>query len=184
MFSSARSFSKQVLNHRTQIQQQTKSQLRNPRAKDNRADDEHKLVTEKMRQENRERKKRWREVNEERNKDNDLRCRVNKRANQLYGAKASPAKEKWIGEEFERRQQKRHEKERRRQQQVDLPSDFGEYAALPPHQVRAANDFWRSVAASNALESDARCVQLPPLRSVLPDELRQPVEYTRNVTAQ
>ncbi|KAI9472850.1 hypothetical protein LPJ78_005014 [Coemansia sp. RSA 989] len=182
MLSSARSFSKQVLNHRTQIQQQTKSQLRNPRAKDQaRHDDDHKaLMAEKMRQENRERKKRWRELNEERNKDNDLRCRVNKRANQLYGAQASEAKEKWIGEEFERRQQKRREKElRKRQQQaetVDMPTSFGSYSMLPPHQVRAANDFWRSVAASNAIESSSRRVQLPPLRSVVPEELCKPVD--------
>ncbi|KAJ2849525.1 hypothetical protein IWW36_002563 [Coemansia brasiliensis] len=186
MLSSARSFSKQVLNHRTQIQQQTKSQLRNPRAKDQaRHDDDHKaLMAEKMRQENRERKKRWRELNEERNKDNDLRCRVNKRANQLYGAQASEAKEKWIGEEFERRQQKRREKEMRKRQQqqlqqaetVDMPTSFGSYSTLPPHQVRAANDFWRSVAASNAIESStSKRVQLPPLRSVVPEELCKPV---------
>ncbi|KAJ2350977.1 hypothetical protein IWW50_005663 [Coemansia erecta] len=187
MFSSARSFSKQVLNHRTQIQQQTKSQLRNqqhnnPRAKDQpRHDDDLKpqttqtLVAEKMREENRERKKRWRELNEERNKDNDLRCRVNKRANQLYGATASEDKERWIGEEFERRQQKRREKElRKRQQSVDMPVGFGSYAELPPHQVRAANDFWRSMVASSALESDAHRVQLPPLRSVVPEALRNP----------
>ncbi|KAJ2499863.1 hypothetical protein GGH96_003206 [Coemansia sp. RSA 1972] len=180
MFSTARSFSKQVLNHRTQIQQQTKTQLRNqqhnPRAKDQpRHDDEHKsLVAEKMREENRSRKKRWRELNEERNKDNDLRCRVNKRANQLYGASASEAKDKWIGEEFERRQQKRREKEmRKRQSSDDMPDGFGTYAQLPPHQVRAANDFWRSMASS-AFEGDVHRVQLPPLRSVVAEALSKP----------
>ncbi|KAJ2794561.1 hypothetical protein H4R20_006182 [Coemansia guatemalensis] len=125
MLSSARSFSKQVLNHRTQIQQQTKTQLRNqhtgPRAKDQQGgryeeEPQQQLVSDRMRQENRERKKRWRELNEERNKDNDLRCRVNKRANQLYGATSSAAKEKWIGEEFERRQHRRKEKELRKRQ--------------------------------------------------------------------
>ncbi|KAJ1663272.1 hypothetical protein IW140_005369 [Coemansia sp. RSA 1813] len=199
MFSSARSFSKQVLNHRTQIQQQTKSQLRNqhngPRAKDQqnnsnstgRHDEDggggggvsgRQVVLEKMRLENRERKKRWREVNEERNKDNDLRCRVNKRANQLYGAQPSEDKEKWIGEEFVRRQQRRRGKELRRrgvglskspgtaatvtapasssQQQSQapekIPQGFGSYAALQPHQVSAAYGFWKSVAAQQALE--------------------------------
>ncbi|KAJ1948632.1 hypothetical protein FBU59_001505 [Linderina macrospora] len=112
-----------------------------------------------MRQENRERKKRWRELNEERNKDNDLRCRVNKRANQLYGAQSTPAKEKWIVEEFERRQQRRKEKERRKMQQregsevVAIPTSFGEYSALPPHQVRAAYEFWKSAAEQHAMES-------------------------------
>ncbi|KAI9239317.1 MAG: hypothetical protein BYD32DRAFT_232735 [Podila humilis] len=43
----------------------------------------------KIRTENRERKKRWREANEDRNKDNDLRCRVSKRANKLHGKEPS-----------------------------------------------------------------------------------------------
>ncbi|KAJ2442188.1 hypothetical protein GGF42_007041, partial [Coemansia sp. RSA 2424] len=140
MLSSARSLSKQVLSHRTQIQQQTKSQLRNqhngPRPKDqqqqqaqsqdagiSRFDDDSQQqqqrqgVLDKMRLENRERKKRWREMNDERNKDNDLRCRVNKRANQLYGAHPSADKERWVGEEFERRQQRRRHKETRKRSQ-------------------------------------------------------------------
>ncbi|KAJ2155855.1 hypothetical protein GGF46_005553 [Coemansia sp. RSA 552] len=203
MLSSARTFSKQVLNHRTQIQQQTKTQLRNQQHSGNntnstgvrtnkdqqsatsRHDDDRSLsAAEKMRQENRERKKRWRELNEERNKDNDLRCRVNKRANQLYGARASPAKDKWIGEEFERRQQRRKVKEgRKRTQQMRespgtpvpgagpespgtpapsaMPTGFGSYAALPPHQVRAAYGFWRSAADHQALQSSSAVLPLP-----------------------
>ncbi|KAJ2813367.1 hypothetical protein H4S07_000742 [Coemansia furcata] len=196
MLSSARTFSKQVLSHRTQIQQQTKSQLRNqhngPRPKDQqqttqdsnvtRFDDDlqRQGVLDKMRQENRERKKRWREMNDERNKDNDLRCRVNKRANQLYGAHASADKERWVGEEFERRQQRRREKETRKRPQegspevmlthpddapaqikcprIDevrplIPTGFGSYASLPTHQVRAAHDFWKSAAEHHALEA-------------------------------
>ncbi|KAG2236003.1 hypothetical protein INT48_004333 [Thamnidium elegans] len=61
-----------------------------------------------------ERKKKWRIHNEERNKDNDLRCRVNKRANKLYGPSESEIKTKWIKEEFEKRRQKRMDKERRK----------------------------------------------------------------------
>ncbi|KAF9310635.1 hypothetical protein BG003_008331 [Podila horticola] len=68
----------------------------------------------KIRTENRERKKRWREANEDRNKDNDLRCRVSKRANKLYGKEASEEKNRWMEEEFEKRQNKRKDKERRR----------------------------------------------------------------------
>ncbi|KAJ2402605.1 hypothetical protein GGI23_000591 [Coemansia sp. RSA 2559] len=218
MFSSARSFSKQVLNHRTQIQQQTKSQLRNqhngPRAKDQQQQQQNnnstgrhdedsgssssiagrQVVLDKMRLENRERKKRWREVNEERNKDNDLRCRVNKRANQLYGAQPSADKEKWIGEEFVRRQQRRRDKEVRRrgtasvplrrevssqQQQTPerIPQSFGSYAALQPHQVSAAYGFWKSVAAQHALEETDPAaagsgvgLRLPPLSSIVPKE--------------
>ncbi|KAG0212583.1 hypothetical protein BGX28_006019 [Mortierella sp. GBA30] len=72
------------------------------------------LISEKIRTENRERKKRWREQNEDRNKDNDLRCRVNKRANKLFGKAESEHKTRWIEEEFGKRQMKRKDKERRR----------------------------------------------------------------------
>ncbi|KAG0207134.1 hypothetical protein BGX28_001565 [Mortierella sp. GBA30] len=65
----------------------------------------------KIRTENRERKKRWREANEDRNKDNDLRCRVNKRANKLFGKGEMEHKTRWIEEEFKKRQTKRREKE-------------------------------------------------------------------------
>ncbi|KAK9761561.1 hypothetical protein K7432_013448 [Basidiobolus ranarum] len=71
-------------------------------------------LLEKMRAENRERKKKWRQQNEERNKDNDLRCRVNKRANKLFGPGPSDHKTRWVEEEFKKRQQKRKEKERRK----------------------------------------------------------------------
>ncbi|ORX69384.1 hypothetical protein DL89DRAFT_257644 [Linderina pennispora] len=188
MLASARSLSKQVLSHRAQIQQQTKSQLKQhnqqPRsARDTRDAPEDLQVLEKMRQENRERKKRWRELNEERNKDNDLRCRVNKRATQLYGAQSTPAKEKWIVEEFERRQQRRKDKERRKQQQK-IPTNFSQYSALPPHQVSAAHEFWRGAAERHAVEQSKELVfrhyvepavtgglTLPPLSSVIPKAL-------------
>ncbi|KAI7830383.1 hypothetical protein BC939DRAFT_489769 [Gamsiella multidivaricata] len=48
------------------------------------ADPATESLKQRVRNENRERKKRWREQNEERNKDNDLRCRVHKRANKLF----------------------------------------------------------------------------------------------------
>ncbi|KAL1922059.1 uncharacterized protein VTP21DRAFT_10701 [Calcarisporiella thermophila] len=63
--------------------------------------------TENIRRENRERKKRWREKNKERNKDNDLRARVNKRATTLFGREDSERKQRWIMEEFERRRSRR-----------------------------------------------------------------------------
>ncbi|KAI8578446.1 hypothetical protein K450DRAFT_246851 [Umbelopsis ramanniana AG] len=72
------------------------------------------LANQKVRAENRERKKRWREQNEDRNKDNDLRCRVNKRANRLFGKAESANKNQWIQAEFAKRQRKRQEKERRK----------------------------------------------------------------------
>ncbi|KAG0232673.1 hypothetical protein BGW41_001763 [Actinomortierella wolfii] len=72
------------------------------------------VAAQKVRTENRERKKRWREQNEDRNKDNDLRCRVNKRANKLFGKGESEHKTRWIEEEFTKRQLKRKEKERKK----------------------------------------------------------------------
>jgi hypothetical protein len=47
-------------------------------------------------------------------KDNDLRCRVNKRAHKLFGKEDSEHKKKWIDDEFLKRQQKRKDKERRK----------------------------------------------------------------------
>ncbi|ORX55171.1 hypothetical protein DM01DRAFT_1032420 [Hesseltinella vesiculosa] len=63
---------------------------------------------------NRERKKKWRLHNEERNKDNDLRCRVNKRATKLFGPENTETKRNWAEEEFNKRREKRQEKERRK----------------------------------------------------------------------
>ncbi|KAI8335790.1 hypothetical protein BC941DRAFT_429365 [Chlamydoabsidia padenii] len=82
---------------------------------------------QKIRADNRERKKRWRELNEERNKDNDLRCRVNKRANKLFGKEESEIKQQWVKEEFMKRQFKRKDKERRK---TEGPNDTGHLPLL------------------------------------------------------
>ncbi|KAI9831134.1 MAG: hypothetical protein M1819_005222 [Sarea resinae] len=66
---------------------------------------------ERIREENRERKKRWRQSNAERNKDNDLRCRINKRAKKLYGIGQSAEKSAWMESEFNKRRTKRENKE-------------------------------------------------------------------------
>jgi hypothetical protein len=47
-------------------------------------------------------------------KDNDLRCRINKRAKKLYGVGQSPAKSAWMEAEFNKRRAKREAKERNR----------------------------------------------------------------------
>ncbi|KAM3584544.1 hypothetical protein VKS41_003353 [Umbelopsis sp. WA50703] len=83
------------------------------------------LISDKVRAENRERKKRWREQNEDRNKDNDLRCRVNKRANRLFGAADSEHKRSWIEREFVKRQAKRKEKELRKTSIGGSPNNTG-----------------------------------------------------------
>lgn len=65
---------------------------------------------ERVRIENRERKKRWRGQNMDRNRDNDLRGRVTRRATQIYGAANTPQKMKWIEAEFQSRKLKRLER--------------------------------------------------------------------------
>ena len=65
---------------------------------------------ERVRIENRERKKRWRGQNMDRNRDNDLRGRVIRRATQIYGAANTPQKMKWIEAEFQSRKLKRLER--------------------------------------------------------------------------
>lgn len=70
---------------------------------------------EKLRLENRERKKRWREFNIERNRDIDLKTRVIKRANHLYPLPEHEVlKKEWIETEFKKRKQKRLEREQKK----------------------------------------------------------------------
>ncbi|AET37632.1 Spp41p Ecym_1403 [Eremothecium cymbalariae DBVPG len=52
---------------------------------------------------NKERKRKWREANVERNRDNDLRSRLNQRANVLFGKGDSMEKRKWIDEQYKER---------------------------------------------------------------------------------
>ncbi|KAK9369071.1 hypothetical protein V1509DRAFT_621029 [Lipomyces kononenkoae] len=68
---------------------------------------------QKLKKENRERKKRWRMRNDERNKDNDLRVRVNRRANRMFGEERSEKKTQWIENEFARRRQRRMQRVQR-----------------------------------------------------------------------
>ncbi len=74
---------------------------------------------EKRKLENRERKKRWRVINIERNRDNDLRIRVTKKANIMYPAPEQEVeKQNWINAEFSRRKQKRLLREQAQQREL------------------------------------------------------------------
>ncbi|KAF8253964.1 hypothetical protein K440DRAFT_149892 [Wilcoxina mikolae CBS 423.85] len=66
--------------------------------------------------------------------DNDLRCRVTKRAARLYGQQSSPAKSAWIASEFNKRKQKREQKEKARGDGSNLSNVFNT-------QLRVLNDF-------------------------------------------
>ncbi|QNP99836.1 Hypothetical protein YALI2_E01152g [Yarrowia lipolytica] len=80
---------------------------------------------EEIREANRNRKKQWRVINSDRNKDNDLRCRVHKRANVKFGPDDSDEKSKWIDAEYTKRRRKRLQRsemaERNRQEEQFLP---------------------------------------------------------------
>ncbi|KAG5357509.1 hypothetical protein CJU90_6348 [Yarrowia sp. C11] len=80
---------------------------------------------EEIREANRNRKKQWRVINSDRNKDNDLRCRVHKRANIKFGPDDSDEKSEWIEVEYTKRRRKRLARsemaERNRQQEQFLP---------------------------------------------------------------
>ncbi|KAK6538599.1 hypothetical protein TWF694_010177 [Orbilia ellipsospora] len=71
------------------------------------SDPESRAERERVRAENRERKKKWREENSDRNKDNDLRGRVSRRATKLFGAENTVKKRLWMEDEFNRRKSKR-----------------------------------------------------------------------------
>ncbi|KAI5858089.1 hypothetical protein BZA05DRAFT_456911 [Tricharina praecox] len=93
---------------------------------------------ERIREENRERKKRWREVNQDRNKDNDLRCRVTKRAARLFGLGSSATKTAWVAAEFNKRKQKREQKEKTKGGDgLNLSSVF---ASSQPHAFAGSGD--------------------------------------------
>lgn len=80
---------------------------------------------ERIRLENRERKKKWREDNAERNKDNDLRARVIKRANVMFSEKDTKEKKAWIEDEFSRRKEKRIIKQRKDEELLQLLDEDG-----------------------------------------------------------
>ncbi|GME72714.1 unnamed protein product [Ambrosiozyma monospora] len=69
---------------------------------------------ERIRLENRQRKKKWRETNIERNRDTDLRARVIKRSYHLYrNPEDDELRKQWVATEFDKRKQKRLERERK-----------------------------------------------------------------------
>lgn len=94
-------------------------------------------ITQKVRQENRERKKRWRQQNQEKNQDNDLRCRVNKRAHRLFGAEDGPHKQKWIDQEFIKRRDKRMNKEEQKDSKDGLLNDSNDYLSMLSKQDKS-----------------------------------------------
>ena len=67
-----------------------------------------------IRVDNRQRKAQWRATNAERNRDNDLRSRVNKIANKKFGPNASREKTAYVESEYQKRRTKRETRQRTR----------------------------------------------------------------------
>lgn len=87
---------------------------------------------ERIRYENRERKKRWREFNTERNRDIDLRTRVIKRANHLYPLpEHEELRKQWISTEFHKRKQKRLERQQKQHATFVDMKNYDSKDALP-----------------------------------------------------
>ncbi|PRT55887.1 hypothetical protein B9G98_03507 [Wickerhamiella sorbophila] len=61
----------------------------------------------RIREDNRNRKKRWRDSNADRNRDNDLRGRITRRAHVIFGPVDSKQKLDWIEEEYLKRRERR-----------------------------------------------------------------------------
>lgn len=112
---------------------------------------------EKIRIENRERKKRWREENSERNKDNDLRSRVLKRANYMFGESQSAEKKVWVEDEFNKRRAKRIAKQKKEETDkavdsqifVDAGPEVKHASSIysqDPKLVKRLTDFFKVVA--------------------------------------
>lgn len=89
-------------------------------------DTESEEYKERVRLDNRERKKKWREGNAERNKDNDLRSRVIKRANVMFGEQNTEEKKAWIEEEFHNRRMKRIAKQKKEEAKISGNKTFNE----------------------------------------------------------
>ncbi|KAI9757003.1 MAG: hypothetical protein M1815_002338 [Lichina confinis] len=105
------------------------SQSQSPEATQANEDPAMVMERERQRFENRERKKRWRESNAVRNKDNDLRCRINRRAKQLWGSQHSADRYAWMEAEFNKRRAKRESKGRGRPAEEGLDTS-GQHSDL------------------------------------------------------
>ncbi|KAK9452643.1 hypothetical protein V1511DRAFT_131716 [Dipodascopsis uninucleata] len=81
---------------------------------------------ERIKLENRARKRKWRELNEDRNKDNDLRGRVNRRADLLFGKQESSEKQAWMDAEFVKRKEKRIQRFQKNQGNAATQAIIGE----------------------------------------------------------
>lgn len=79
-----------------------------------------------------------------------MRCRVNKRANRLFGKIDSEAKRDWIQEEFSKRQRKRQDKERRK---------HTVNGSMPPSQDLASSDYQSPTSMASFTSSQLEALQ-------------------------
>ncbi|SCU94294.1 LADA_0G07712g1_1 [Lachancea dasiensis] len=79
-----------------------------------------------------ERKRKWREANASKNKEHDLRARLRKRANALFGNEDTAAKNKWFDEEYTKRSVKAEvgNNEDVKQPTPELPTSISDHEVL------------------------------------------------------
>lgn len=117
---------------------------------------EHKI---RIREGNRERKKKWREENAERNKDNDLRCRVLKRAALKFGETSSDEKLSWIEKEYTKRRNRRISRQKKDDVKTESPPPSDDSPAQDPLLVQRITDSFNLISECG-FDEDPRAVLL------------------------
>ncbi|GME91787.1 unnamed protein product [[Candida] boidinii] len=121
---------------------------------------------ERIRVENRERKKKWREMNIEKNRDNDLRVRVIKRANVLFTkAEDDEKKKQWISTEFEKRKKKRLERENIEKKNETLPTASNNISII---EVKPEDTTTNSAAIASESSKMEESLSTPPSHASSP----------------
>ncbi|KAJ8144175.1 hypothetical protein OY671_002733 [Metschnikowia pulcherrima] len=99
----------------------------------------------RIREGNRERKKKWREENAERNKDNDLRCRVLKRAATKFGETSTEEKLLWIEKEYTKRRNRRISRQKKDEVKAESPPPSDESPMQEPLLVKRITESFNLV---------------------------------------
>jgi hypothetical protein len=121
--------------------------------------------------------RKWRSENREKNRQNDLRCRVYRLARQKFGEDDSVEKQRFVREEITRRLGRRIMMEQRewsaevysapQQQKIELPSidRMTNWSSLPPLSRRTSSS---SVSSDQTRRSEAGEFLLPSMHTFLP----------------
>ncbi|KAK9481384.1 hypothetical protein V1514DRAFT_323666 [Lipomyces japonicus] len=133
----------------------------------------------RLKLDNRLRKQRWRELNEERNKDNDLRGRVMRRADIIFGKENLQQKMQWIDQEFSRRRQKRL---KRLQQKSRNSGDDG-IEGIPAELLAMLQDELASLLQQHISSNSEKPVENESDENSKPSESHNPVVENTNTAS-